>query len=181
MSRSVGFMALNEMMRRFRVASRELFNHYFRVSMVARDVVAVADVSAADDDDPWDVVDRFSHVEDVLFEELVSGPAKLTHVSYGDLQPEILVEVSSDFCPIMLNREVESGYWDFPIHEVTREARLLFFRFFDWDRLDYHDNQYVVVQVADWPAHPEAVGKKALIESRYVHFLSAVDSDDTPS
>jgi hypothetical protein len=81
MSRSVGFMALNEMMRRFRVASRELFNHYFRVSMVARDVVAVADVSAADDDDPWDVVDRFSHLEDVLFEELVSGPAKLTHVS----------------------------------------------------------------------------------------------------
>jgi hypothetical protein len=71
----------------------------------------------------------------------------------------------------MLNREVNSGYWDFPIREVTRDARLLFFRFFDWDVLAYRDNRYVLVQIDSWPSHPEAVGKQALVEARYVHFV----------
>ena len=60
-------------------------------------------------------------------------PAKLTHVGYGHLQPEILVELSSDFCSIMLNRELNSGYWDFPLWEITRDARLLSITFYDWE------------------------------------------------
>jgi len=100
----------------------------------------------------------------------------LTHLAYGTLQPEILVELRSDFCSIMLNREINSGYWDFPLREVTRDARLHFITFFDWDNLDYRDNRYVRVQVADWPSHPEAVGKDALIESQYVHFVLAASA-----
>ena len=115
---------------------------------------------------------RFSHVEEVLFEKLVCEPARLTHAPYGSLQSEILVELNSDVCPIMLNREVNLGYWDFPIREVTRDARLLFFRFFDWV-LAYRDNRYVLVQIDSWPSHPEAVGKQALVEAQYVHFVHA--------
>ena len=69
---------------------------------------------------------RFSHVEEVLFEKLVCEPARLTHAPYGSLQSEILVELNSDVCPIMLNREVNLGYWDFPIREVTRDGRPVF-------------------------------------------------------
>jgi hypothetical protein len=169
-------MTLDEMMNRFRVASRELFNHFFRVSGATGEVGAPPIAPGAAGSDAWDLVDRFSHVQEVLFENLVCEPAKLTHLAYGTLQPEILVELRSDFCSIMLNREINSGYWDFPLREVSRDARLFFITFFDWDNLDYRDNRYVRVQVADWPSHPEAVGKDALIESHYVHFVLAASA-----
>lgn len=165
-------MTLNDMMNRFRLASRELFNHFFHVSG-ATGRGAPPDAPAADGGEAWDLEMRFSHVEQVLFEKLVCEPARLTHAPYGGLQPEILVQLNSDFCPIMLNREVNSGYWDFPIREVTRDARLLFFRFFDWDVLAYRDNRYVLVRVDDWPSHPETAGKQALIETQYLHFVHA--------
>ena len=166
-------MTLNEMMNMFRLASRELFNHFFHVSNVTDEFgVPIKPYSNG----ARDVEERFSHVQEVLFENLVCEPAKLTHLAYGTLQPEILVELRSDFCSIMLNREINSGYWDFPLREVTRDARLHFITFFDWDNLDYRDNRYVRVQVADWPSHPEAVGKDALIESQYVHFVLAASA-----
>lgn len=134
-------MALNEMMNRFRLTSHELFNHFFYISgATGQSSGAPPDAPAADGGVAWDLDVRFSHVEEVLFEKLVHEPARLTDAPYGSLQSEILVELNSDFCPIMLNREVNSGYWDSPIREVTRDARLLFFRLFDWDVLAYHDN-----------------------------------------
>lgn len=163
-------MTLDEMMKRFRVASRELFNHFFHVSTVTDEAGAPL---KGHSNEAWDFEERFSHVEDALFENMVCQPAKLTHVVYGILQPEIIVEFTGDFCPIMLNREINSGYWDFPLREVTRDARLSFIKFFDWDNVDYHDNRYVLVQVDDWPSHTEAIGKQALIDSHYVHFVAA--------
>jgi hypothetical protein len=171
-------MTLDEMMNRFRVASRELFNNFFHVAGATSGTSWMPlDASTADGDDAYDLEIRFSHVEEVLFESLVCAPAKLTHVGYNHLQPEILVELDSELCPIMLNREINSGSWDFPVCEVTREARLIFIRFFDWDILDYRNNGYVLVQVDAWPSHPETVGKEALIESQYVHFVRAASPD----
>ena len=69
---------------------------------------------------------------------------------------------------MLLNREVNSGYWDYPVNEVEHATRLLFVSYFDWDQLDYRDNKYVRVQVDQWPARPEIVGKHGLIESHYV-------------
>jgi hypothetical protein len=59
----------------------------------------------------------------------------------------------------MLNREVDSGYWDYPLEEVTREAKLGFISFFDWDQLDYRDHRYVRVQVLEWASQPTVVGE----------------------
>jgi hypothetical protein len=154
-------MLLDESMNRFRIASRELFNHFFRV------------------DDPynndgWLFEERFCHVEAVLFEQLVVAPSSLPSVTYGTHQPAICVVLRhSDFAPIMINREVDSGYWDHPLGEVTKEAQLSFVRFFDWDLLAIRDNQYVRVNIDAWPAHPEAVGKHALVEAQYVVFHQA--------
>jgi hypothetical protein len=76
----------------------------------------------------------------------------------------------------MLNREVNSGYWDYPISEVTREPVLLFVQFFDWDILAYRDNQYVMAEVRDWSSNPETAGKRALIEFQCVQFSTLVPS-----
>ena len=149
---------IDEMMKQFRLASRELFNHFFRVADPYNN-------------DGWSFEKRFSEVQDVLFKKLVTEPASLSDTRYGHLQPEILVQLrGSESAPVMLNREVDSGYWDHPIKEVTKDVRLLFISFFDWDQLDYRDNRYVRVKVDRWSSHPETIGKHALIESQYVRF-----------
>ncbi len=151
-------MDLDELMNRFRVASREIFNHYFRVLDPYNN-------------DGWLLDERFGQVEAVLFEQLVTQPAKLPSVALGIHQPSIRVALRhGKFASIMINREIDSGYWDFPINEVTEDAQLSFLRFFDWDELAIRDNQYVRVIIDAWPSHPEAAGKHALIEAQYVVF-----------
>jgi hypothetical protein len=152
---------IDEMMNQFRLASREVFNQFFRVPDPY-------------DNDGWLLEERFSEVQAVLFQKLVTQPASLSDTRYGDLQRDLLIELRhTDMVPAMVNREVDSGYWDYPLKEVNKEARLLFVRFFDWDQLDYRDNRYVRVQIDQWPSHPEAVGKHALIESHCVRFVRA--------
>jgi hypothetical protein len=152
---------LDESMNQFRIASRELFNHFFRVP------------------DPynsggWELEERFRAVQAVLFQELVLEPSALPHAVYGLPQPTIRVRLRhGTFAPIMLNRAVDSGYWDLPLKEVTSEAILVFVQFFDWDQLAFRDNQFVRVRIEQWPSHVEAVKKHALIESQYVAFHKA--------
>lgn len=155
-------MNLDTRMNRFRLASRELFNHYFRVE----------DASGTETDpEAWGAEERFEEVETVLFEKLVLEPMQLSGPTYGHRNTRIQVRLRSGrFAPIMLNREVDSGYWDHSIREVTDDATLEFVSFFDWDQLHYRDHRYVRVVVAAWPSQPSAVGKHALIESQYVRY-----------
>jgi hypothetical protein len=110
----------------------------------------------------------------VLFEQLVSEPHSLPEGRYGSRQAAIAVELNrSDRAPIMVNRSQESGYWDHPLVHVTKDVKLAFLCFFDWDQVGVKDNQYVRVVIVDWPAHPEVTGFQALIEAQYVVYRSA--------
>jgi hypothetical protein len=151
---------IDGMMDRFRLASREVFNQYFRASDPYGD-------------EGWKLAERFSSVQSLLFQKLVAEPASLGTISYGDLQPEILVDLRPNLesVPALINREIKSGYWDYPVKEIPKGSKLSFVSFFDWDQLDYRDNQYVKVQVEHLPSHPEVNGKQALIESRHVVFI----------
>jgi len=150
-------MELDARLNQFRVASRELFNNYFRVDDPYKN------------DQAWPMEERFREVEDLLFQKLVAEPAGLPPIGYGVFNPHIRVELPhAEFAPIMLNRQVDSGYWDHPLREVTREAKLAFISYFDWDQLNYRDHRYVRVQVLEWLTQPAVVGKHALIETHYV-------------
>jgi hypothetical protein len=154
-------MTLDHSMTQFRLASRELFNGYFRVEQPY-------------ENGGWLLDERFSIVEEALFEQLVSEPHGLPEVKYGTNQPGIGVTLKgSDFAPIMVNRAADSGYWDHPLREVTKEVRLSFLRFFDWDLVGVRDNQYIRVVVDHWPSHPEVEGFHALIGAQYIAFTSA--------
>jgi hypothetical protein len=154
-------MGIDELMTQFRLASRQLFNQFYRVSDPYNN-------------DGWTLEERFSQVQEALFRTLVVEPGKLPPTRYGDVSSKIFVELRhAESAPIMLNRELDSGYWDHPVKEVTREARMAFVRFFDWDQLDVRDNRYVRALVQEWPSRPELVGKHALIESHYVRFIDA--------
>jgi hypothetical protein len=152
-------MTLDERMNQFRLVSRDLFNHYFRIP------------HPYDGGAGWTPEERFSEVQRLLFRSLVIDSAKLVGREYGDVQECIIVasRTGSDI-PLLLNREINSGYWDHPITAAPSSAALLFIGFFDWDQLDIRDNQYVRVKVENWPGHHDLAGKHALIESRHVRF-----------
>lgn len=153
-------MNLDEAINQFRIASRELFNNFFRTLNPY-------------ENDGWLYEERFRAVEEVLFRNLVTAPAFIEDIRYGETQYGIEVELRMcDSAPVMLNREISSGYWDYPISEISKGVQMVFISFFDWDKLDYHDNRYVRVQISGWPSHPEAIGKHALIESQYVRFIN---------
>ncbi len=169
-------MDLHQSMSRFRLASRELFNHYFSVPYPPGEP-------------HYEYYDGFREVERVLFTMLVLEPCSVplasSDYSYGlDAHPGIRVRLpianANDnlvgvdepmVAPLMLNREINSGYWDYPLDRFTNEATLLYVAYFDWDSMHSRDNAYVRVQVQDWPSHPEAIGKHGLVESHLVRYV----------
>lgn len=144
---------IDDLMRQFRLASREIFNHFFRIPDPYNN-------------DGWVPEERFSEVQALLFQKLVTEPAGLPGVTHGGCQPSIGAIPISDRVPAQLNRERVSVYWDHPVEELTQAARLCFKCFFDWDQLGYRDNQYARVRIETWPSHPDLVGKDALVEAR---------------
>ena len=153
---------VHEAVNEFRLASRGLFNDYFRVK------------NEPYDNGGWSLLERFCEVEDVLFQSLVGPVCKSELGPYGQTQVGLLVTLRSGrFAPIMLNREVESGYWDHPVTEITEEADIQFVRFFDWDQLATRDYRYVEVVVKSWPTKPELEGKHGLIETQYTAYSEA--------
>lgn len=155
---------IDEQMNRFRVASRELYNNFFRVPDPYRS-------------NGWEPEERFSAIESLLFKKMVIEPAMLPEVEYGRVCCAISVQLRADkHAPIMINREINSGYWDYPVDEVTADVGMSFMRFFDWDQLDYRSYQYVRVRIDRWPSRSEVVGKHALVESQHVRFAKAPDS-----
>ena len=150
-------MHISDSMTQFRLAARELFNTFFRI------------------DDPynndgWALEARFRPVESVLFDQMVGAPNSLPVDCYGTHQPYIRVVLVLDFAPIMINREVDTGYWDHPLTEITKDVELSFVRFFDWDILGVRDYRYVRVRIDAWPSRSEVVGKHALIDAQSVAF-----------
>jgi len=77
----------------------------------------------------------------------------------------------------MLNREIDSGYWDYPVRFVPHICRLIFIAYFDWDQLNYRDHHYVRVQISDWPLHPEMRGKHGLIEATHIMFWHHLEGE----
>jgi hypothetical protein len=61
--------------------------------------------------------------------------------------------------------EAPTGYRDDPVNHIEPgEAELLFIAYFDWNQMNYIDLQYFRVKIASFDAHPELVGREALID-----------------
>lgn len=149
-------MEIDALMRKFRLASRDLFNHHFHRS--------------TGEGDPLDASERFGEVEQSLFRAMVTWPAGMTEVEYGEPQREIHVtSCTGRGAPCLVSRK--SCVWEedlFPEH-----AQLAFERFFDWEELSLRDNLYVRGEVVEWPGRPDWTGLPILVESQYVRFIQA--------
>ena len=149
-----------DLMEGFRVASRELFNHHFRVKSAWEN-----------QEQAWLLAERFDGVRLVLFQKMVSEAIDVDVAEYGVPQERILVVpkfgtvISAD-----INRDVDSGYWDFPTGTIHSDAVLHFVEFFDWDVLSVRDNEYVRVLIASCASNPEIAGKHALVHACQVSY-----------
>src|SRR5712664_1003199 len=105
-------MEMNELVSRFRLASRDVRNRYFHPPDW--------------DENEWDVMEWFEEVERALFESLVLCPAGLDNIDYGTPNPNIVVALTTVGVPIMVNRERggASGYWDHPVKTIDTSATL---------------------------------------------------------
>jgi len=155
-------MELDQLINRFRLASRNLRNHYFHPPDW--------------DDDGWNVVERFEEVGRLLFENLVLCPAVLDLIDYGQPNPSIVVAPRRPGdVPIMINRDrgADSGYWDHPTKTIASSTAMMFVEFFDWDELAYRDHRYAHVVITAHPSLADLIGHHGLIESQYVRYARA--------
>lgn len=129
----------------------------------------------------WDSIEQFHEIEKLMFRELVL--AKLDKEwPLQDLFEHALpffhiVPLIPHGTPIMIQKPrpgAPTGYWDDPVKAVTPgQAELLFVAYFDWDQMDYIDFRYFRVSIKSFDAHPELVGREALIERQHaaVHLV----------
>jgi hypothetical protein len=153
--------SIDDALRRFRIADRELYNQHFHIPNPYNDT-----------DTAFAAMERFEEVQACLFNALVSGPLDLEPVRYRQTQPAIRVELLHSETPVMLNRELDSGYWDHPVTELSPQIPIAFISYFDWDQLNYHDNYYVRGEILENEMAPELVGKHVLIECLNVQFTT---------
>ena len=151
----------NTAINKFRIASREVFNHYFR----REDPY---------ENDGWDLEERFRRLQDVMWMEIVIAEGVGQDLSYGLTNRGIVVvPTSSVRTPIMISDG--PGSRAHPVVFAPPESRFAFMEYFDWDQLAYRDNQYTRLQITEWPGELNAdlVGREALIEAQYVTYESA--------
>lgn len=69
--------------------------------------------------------------------------------------------------PVLINREMTSGYWDYPITELQRnEAEIGFVHYFDFSGIDMPRRyEYLRGRVLDCTKRPEIVGKDILVSA----------------
>jgi hypothetical protein len=150
----------------FRVADRELFNGFFRI-----------DQPWENQEVAWMLVERFNDLELVLFQKMVSEALGIGGNAYGEPQKDILLKgKEQDGVSALINREVDSGYWDFPVSKIPIDAEIQFICFFDWDVLAVRDNKFVRGRIASCASSPVLVGKHALVDVQVVSYRLPTDT-----
>ena len=117
------------------------------------------------------ILEDFGELTIVLFKHLILSEFGLNHKSNEWLlEPSTMFHVIplGDTCPIMINREIQSKYWDHPITEIKKnDLKMVFLDYFDWDDLDLIDFRYYRVRIIESATYPDLVGSDALIETIY--------------
>jgi hypothetical protein len=128
----------------------------------------------------WDSIDQFHEIQKFLFRELVLARAN------REWPLQDLFENAIPFfrivplvqAPIMIQKprpEAPRGYWDDAVDSIKPgQGELLFIAYFDWNELDYIDLRYYRIKIASFDAHPELVGREALIDCQQaaVHLVN---------
>lgn len=156
----------------------QLFDHY-RISARAVWNTAFWSQTELRNTESWD---RFERVKESLFEALVLARLR----DEGSLPQGRLVSLPVFHvaprvrAPIMVSRPRVGDpklHWDDPLSRISpSDADLHFLDYFDLGRMRYADFQYYRVRIAQFEAHPDLVGRDALIERLHASVLVALNS-----
>jgi hypothetical protein len=132
----------------------------------------------------WDSIDQFHEIEKLLFRDLVLAKVDrdwpLCDLFVNAIPFFQIVPSHMHGTPIMIQKprpEAPTGYWDDPVNLIKpKEAELLFIAHFDWNEMDHIDLRYYRVKIVSFDAHPELVGREALIERQHatVHLTNEI-------
>ena len=148
---------VNEVVQRYRLALRHIWNECFWVDPELRD---------------WDAVYAFRKLHLPLFAALVAHPLGLEKVDHV-FGPGFRVVPSDYFSDGFVNLQVNvsipsrpnGGVWEPVTGRFKREqAEFTLIDFFDWAPLRYIDLQYYVVLIDRLDGHEDRVGQHAVIE-----------------
>jgi hypothetical protein len=147
---------VNEIVQRYRLALRDVWNHYFWVDPDLQN---------------WESVYAYRKLHLSMFAALVAHPLDLGEVSYVFGPGFFVVPISerSEFANIQVNvakpSRPDEGIWK-PVAGPFDgdKARFTLIDFFDWSPLDYIDLRYYVVLIERLDGHEEYVGTHALVE-----------------
>lgn len=122
----------------------------------------------------WDSRDRFDQLRRLLFEALVVhavGGAQGNSLELASVTLHV-IPVEAHPVPILINCPRvgdHNSYWDDSLKAVrASDVEMHFIEYFDWNAMGYADLQYVRVKIAAFNAHPELIGRDALLEHRLV-------------
>jgi hypothetical protein len=147
---------VTERMNGYRECVRHLWNTHLRAN--------------AESSQDWDLRDEFNEVTARLFRMLVLRPLgreewEFLPDHWAKRQPfpflHVAVEPTSE---ILVNRELESGYWDHPLKVVdSRDLELRFLQYFDWWDLGVKDLAFYRVRIVGSTKYASLIGKDALL------------------
>ncbi len=166
--REVLMRDITDLMQKHRECSRHLWNTYFWPQ--------------AEAEDDWDLRDRFEDIHVKLLSALVLWPLERedqepTPAYWHPLKPVSFIRVvpsdlCANACPVLINREIASGYWDHPITEVAAsDIDMRFIHYFDWSNIGHRDFEYIQVLIVSSITHPELIGRHALVKPINVRML----------
>lgn len=141
---------------------------------------------APDDFGDENTSEDFDELAIVLFKHLIIGEFGINRNLISWLaEPASMFQIipSGDSCPIMINRQGQSDYWDHPITEIRKDdLEMVFIDYFDWDDMDLVDFRYYWVRITASAAYPELVGFDALIATIYAEvYYRKEDESDNPA
>jgi hypothetical protein len=137
----------------------------------------------AERDNDWDLSELFDEVAARLFHAIVLRKIGRDRALQPDFlcPKEPLMFLRLEFgrrSDLMVNRGVNTGYWDDPLRVASSDdLDLRFVQFFDWSSLEYRDFALYRARIVASVPHPEVVGRDVLVPAdtaTKVLYLSAV-------
>jgi len=119
-------------------------------------------------------------ISDKVCAEDLIGP----HMCVNSVAPPLInfqIRPQGNSMTVLVNREIQSGYWDYPIRELkSGDCQIALIHFFDWANYDCpRKYEFYRGRIGESGTYPETVGKHVLVpvEEAEIHYVGAEQSN----
>jgi len=141
---------------------RETVRHLFNTSILPL-------IEKQDDfNDKWDIIDDFSHVEAILFNNMIIKPFNIGGNLSKPIEKLLIKPTYGDAQILIGNPKGDNNrYWDYPLNQINEnDIKLCFIDFYDFDMTSFRDYHYYRSKIIDCK-DSQVIGREALCEVEY--------------